>query len=188
MKARRVAGVLASTAMILVGIAVLLYPTFSEVRYAWSQRAFAQAPAKKASARDAGGRPMPKGAVAKLVIDSIDLDAYVVEGTDQDSLSEGPGHYEETPLPGEHSNSAIAGHRTMHGHPFRRLDELAAGDKIVTYTASRQAIYKVVEVKRVDPTETGVIAPTKDDRLTLTTCNPVGSARQRLVVVARMVN
>ena len=37
------------------------------------------------------------------------------------------------------------------------------------------------------PNDVGVIAGTPDNRLTLTTCHPKGSARQRLVVVAELV-
>jgi sortase A len=151
-----------------------------------SQKALEAEAAAGSGATGAGGRPMPSGAVALLIIPKIDLKAYVGQGTDQDVLANGPGHYEETPLPGAKGNAAIAAHRTMHGHPFRRLDELKRGDRIVTYTKARKATYRVVEIKRVDPSDVSVIEPKGDNRLTLTTCNPVGSARQRLIVVARL--
>jgi len=187
MKSTRWIKVLAATLMIVIGIGLLLVPTLTDLRYALSQQALEAEAAANGSRAEAGGRPMPSGAVALLAIPDIDLKAYVGEGTGEDVLANGPGHYEETPLPGDHGNSAIAGHRTMHGHPFRRLDELDEGDRIVTYTTKRKATYRVTEVKNVDPGDVSVIEPTEDDRLTLTTCTPVGSARQRLVVVARLV-
>ena len=50
-----------------------------------------------------------------------------VEGVQLDDLAKGPGHYPGTPLPGQIGNAAIAGHRTTHGAPFFRLNELDAG-------------------------------------------------------------
>jgi sortase A len=127
---------------------------------------------------------MPEGSVARLVIPAVDVDAYVLEGTTPDVLNQGPGHYPETPLPGEFGNAAIAGHRTMYGHIFHDLHELDEGDTIQTHTTGRSTTFEVVEVKIVSPSELDVVADTDDTRLTLTTCHPIGSAAQRLVVVA----
>jgi len=38
-------------------------------------------------------------------------------------------------LPGENGTVGIAGHRTTYGAPFRRIDELDRGDKIVVERA-----------------------------------------------------
>jgi sortase A len=38
------------------------------------------------------------------------------------------------------------------------------------------------------PTETGVIAPTSDNRLTMTACHPKHSAKQRIIVQSRLVS
>jgi sortase A len=119
-----------------------------------------------------------------LEIPAIDFRAYVLEGTTGSVLAKGPGHYPGTPLPGDSGNSAIAGHRTMHGHPFHDLDLLQPGDEIFTGTAECTAVYRVVEVIIVYPSDTSVVAQTGADRLTLTTCHPKGSASRRLVVVA----
>jgi sortase A len=138
------------------------------------------------AATETGGEAMPEGAVARLEIPAIEVDAYVVEGTDPAALNQGPGHYPDTPMPGEQGNCGIAAHRTMYGHVFNRLNELAPGDEIVTHTESRSATYRVVETLIVDPSQVDVVAPTDDTRLTLTTCHPIGSAAQRLVVVAEL--
>ena len=55
-------------------------------------------------------------------------------GVSPADLKKGPGHYPETPLPGQLGNSAIAGHRTTYGQPFYDIDELDAGDEIVVTT------------------------------------------------------
>src|SRR5215203_2333052 len=67
--------------------------------------------------------PLRGDALGKLLIPSIGVSEYVVEGTDADNLRKGPGHYPDTPLPGQHGTSAIAGHRTTYGAPFRNLNE-----------------------------------------------------------------
>src|SRR6478736_2654862 len=58
--------------------------------------------------------PLPGDAVGKIVIPSIGVSEFVVERTDTDNLRKGPGHYPDTPLPGERGTVAIAGHRTTY--------------------------------------------------------------------------
>lgn len=126
--------------------------------------------------------------IAKIQISAIGLDAIVVQGTSRDDLKNGPGHYPSTPLPGQYGNAAIAGHRTTYGAPFNRLDELKPGDLILTQSVVGESVYEVTETLVVAPTDVGVVANTPDEPwLTLTTCNPEFSARERLVVKAKMV-
>jgi sortase A len=181
-----IAGIL----LVAAGLASALYPQLTEWRYAFEQQAFAAQTASATVSPEAvaaGGQSMPKGAVARLSIAKISLDAFVVEGTDPAQLDKGPGHYADTPLPGEKGNVGIAGHRTMHGHVFRRLDELKPGDEIVAVTGSARSVYRVVSVRVVNKSDWSVVDPFDGYRLTLTTCHPVGSAKQRLVVTAEMV-
>ena len=126
--------------------------------------------------------------IATIRIPRIDVDTVVVQGTAREDLKKGPGHYPATPLPGQYGNAAIAGHRTTYGAPFNRLDELKRGDLILTRSLVGQSVYVVSEVLVVSPDDVSVVANTPDrPLLTLTTCNPEYSARQRLVVRARMV-
>jgi sortase A len=82
---------------------------------------------------------------------------------------------------------AIAGHRTTYGAPFYRLNDLNPGDDIFVTTAAGQFRYQVLNSMVVKPSDVSVLAPTADNRLTLTTCNPRFSAAQRLVVVSKLV-
>ena len=67
----------------------------------------------------------PSGeAVAVIKIPKIGVEQAVVEGTGVSDLRKGPGHYRNTPLPGQPGNAAVAGHRTTYGAPFNRIDEL----------------------------------------------------------------
>lgn len=135
------------------------------------------------------GAPIPVGsAVAHLQIPRIGLDEYVVEGTDRRRLEEGPGHYVNSPLPGQHGNVDISGHRTSYGAPFNHLDKLRVGDVILAATRSGTFKYVVSgEPASVPPSDGAVLNDQGDDRLTLSTCTPPYSATDRLIVTARLV-
>jgi sortase A len=128
--------------------------------------------------------------ITKISIPAADLKpTVVVEGTGASALRAGAGHYPNTPLPGEEGNVAIAGHRTTYGKPFANLDHLKPGDEIFLETPVGKYTYKVSKDPFVvSPTDFTVIAQTPGKTLTLTTCHPKGSARQRLVVKADLVS
>ena len=133
--------------------------------------------------------PPPEGgdAMAQLRIPKIGLDKIVVEGVTLDDLKHGPGHYADTPFPGQQGNAAIAGHRTTYGAPFNRIDELAPGDEILVTTLQGAFRYEVSEQQIVSPSQVEVLEDFADNRLTLTACHPKYSASQRIVVVAKLV-
>ena len=133
--------------------------------------------------------PPPEGgdAIAQLRIPAIGVDKVVVEGVGTNALKDGPGHYPGTPLPGQPGNAAIAGHRTTYGAPFYDLDGLEENDLIYVTTAQGSFQYRVTESFVVSPSDVWVLDNTDDDRLTLTTCHPRFSARERLVVVAALI-
>jgi sortase A len=114
--------------------------------------------------------------------------AAIVEGTDENQLQQGPGHYQGTPLPGQGGNAAIAGHRTTYGAPFYNLNELQAGDPIMIQTSQGSFTYDVVNSHVVSPSNTAVLDASTGPELTLTTCNPRYSAATRLVVLATLAS
>jgi len=132
-------------------------------------------------------RPLEGDSIARLEIPAIDLTDYVVEGTDLDSLRKGPGHYPETPLPGERGTAAIAGHRTTYGAPFRHIDELDRGDRIIVDMPDGRFVYRVEESRIVDDQDLSVLEPVGYRRLMLSACHPLYSAAQRIIVYARQV-
>jgi sortase A len=131
--------------------------------------------------------PLEGDAIAKLELPTIGKDAYVVEGTDRNTLRKGPGHYPETPLPGERGTVGIAGHRTTHGAPFRNIDDLSRGDRVIVSMPDGTFIYRVEKTRIVKPTETSVKKKVRYDRLILSACHPKYSAAERIVVFARFV-
>ncbi|MFN2388775.1 MAG: class E sortase [Actinomycetota bacterium] len=128
--------------------------------------------------------------LTRLEIPTLDVDVVVVEGTSQDALRAGAGHYPDTALPGDPGNVAIAGHRTTYGRPFNRMDELKGGDEVILTTPFGRYVY---EIERppwiVSPTDWSIIDeyPTGGSFLTLTSCHPEGSAAYRIVTRARLV-
>jgi len=127
------------------------------------------------------------GVFGRLVIEKMGLDAVVVLGSGTEELKKGPGWIKYTDLPGETGNAGIAGHRTTYGAPFRRLDELAVGDRIDFYSPYRRYTYEVAEVLVVTPDQVEVMRSTEDPRLTLSACHPPYSARYRLVVQSKLI-
>ena len=132
--------------------------------------------------------PAPTGAaIAIIKIPRIGVEKTVVQGVGVEDLKKGPGHYPDTPMPGQEGNAAIAGHRTTYGAPFYNLDEVKPNDPILVTTVQGSFRYEVTETKIVRPTEVQVLENTDDNRLTLTTCHPRFSASQRMVIVAKLV-
>lgn len=140
-----------------------------------------------------------------------DYAQVVLEGTTEATLRQGPGHYVGSAMPGEPGNVALAGHRVGKGAPFLDLDTMRPGDAIVVETADSWFVYRVLGdpatgdfttdpsgipgQRIVRPADVEVIAPTPggdDDAapigsyLTLTTCHPKFSARERLIIHAEL--
>lgn len=125
-----------------------------------------------------------------IQIPAIDVDWAFVEGVKARDIEKGPGHFRESPMPGQVGNTAIAGHRTTHGQPFFDLDKVKPGDEIITITDAGTYVYAVTESIVVSPTDyAAVVPPFRADTATLTlvTCTPAYTARERLVVRAVIV-
>ena len=122
---------------------------------------------------------------AVLRIPKVNIEVPILEGTDDLTLNRAAGHVAGTALPGHSGNIAITGHRDGF---FRGLKVLAPGDLIqLDRGASRIDRYLVRSIRIVSPSDVSVLAPTKDDTLTLITCYPfyfVGAAPQRYIVQA----
>jgi sortase A len=130
--------------------------------------------------------PLKGDSIARIEIADIGVSEYVVEGTDVSSLRKGPGHYPDTPLPGDPGTTAIAGHRTTYGAPFRRIDQLERGDRITLDMPDARFVYRVEGTKVVDDQDLSVLSEVGYQRLVLSACHPLYSAAQRVIVFARL--
>lgn len=119
-----------------------------------------------------------------------DYSRPVAEGIDADVLRAGIGHYPGTQTPGEVGNAAFAAHRTGNGQPFFDIEKLQIGDSIYVEMAAGWLRYVVRSLEYVPPTGVGVLDPVPqspgtaptDRILTLTSCNPVFTASERIIV------
>lgn len=125
---------------------------------------------------------------AFLTIPKIGIEGLVVyQGVDRDTLKNGPGHMASTALPGQPGNSVLSGHRTTYGRPFFDFDLLELGDRVEVESTTGAHVYEVRDIQIVQPTDVWVTESRPGGWLTMTTCNPKFSARERLVVWAEMV-
>ncbi|MEV6551540.1 class E sortase [Streptomyces sp. NPDC051597] len=149
-------------------------------------------------------RPRPDRPYAVLRLPSLRVTAPIAEGISKHGvLDKGyVGHYAGTAQPGRAGNLALAGHRNTHGEPFRHLDRLRAGDRIVVET--REAVFTYLVDKILPETSArdgGVIAPVPRSAVrtaygygergyyvTLTTCTPEFTSRYRLVVWGKLAS
>ena len=110
-------------------------------------------------------------------------------GVQTSDLKRGPGHFPDTPLPGQLGNSAIAGHRTTYGSPFFNVDKLEVGDEIIATTLNGRYTYQVTDQQIVASSEYWVVATTDSTvaTLTLTSCHPKYTAHKRIVIFSELV-
>jgi sortase A len=176
----------------LVGTNAVTSRGQSDLRNQLQREWSAAAPAPAAGGDPKKGAPrrvLPGKALAVLDIPKIGLDdKVVVEGVGREELRKGPGHVPSTVLPGQEGTFGVSGHRTTYGAPFYRLNELARGDTITVVTRDAIYTYTVTRTAVVRPTDTQVLDNVRGPggklkaTITLTTCHPRYSARQRLIV------
>jgi sortase A len=139
--------------------------------------------------------------LTRLVINNprVQVSVVVVEGTSVAALQAGAGHYPSTPYPCARGNVSIAGHRTTYGRPFNRINEMKAGDQVQLQTPIGNCVYEVVPPFGghgnpfvVLPNDTAVVSQigklATGHWLTLTSCDPPGSASHRIVLRLKMIS
>ncbi|MEU8528207.1 MULTISPECIES: class E sortase [Streptomyces] len=138
------------------------------------------------------GAPLGEISIPRLAELGYPARFPVAQGIDKARvLNDGAvGHYPDTELPGEEGNFGLAGHRNLHGEPFRHLDELRVGDEVVVRTAS--AAYHYVldrQLPQTDADNYSVLDPIPPESgyrspgryITLTTCTPEFTSDYRLI-------
>jgi sortase A len=126
-------------------------------------------------------------AIGRITAPDMDgLNTVVVQGTDTGSLQKGPGHYPQTPFPGEPGTVGIAGHRTTYLAPFRHIDSMERGDEITLEMPYATFVYRVQKTQIVDPGDIEVVRSVGYQRLVLSACHPLYSAAQRFIIFAKL--
>jgi sortase A len=123
-----------------------------------------------------------------LLIPKLDAELPIVEGTHEDELAKGVGHYRGTAYPLQNDQIVLSGHRDT---VFRDMGELELGDDLVIQMEYGDFTYEIKETKIVDADDRTIIVPHDEEVLTLTTCYPfnfVGSAPDRYIIYAYPVD
>lgn len=145
----------------------------------------------------------PGQGFAIMHIPKLDVVVPIAEGIDKAKvLDRGMvGHYSEgrlkTAMPSDkQGNFAVAGHRNTHGEPFRYINRLKPGDKIIVETQDAYFTYDMASIlPQTAPSNTGVIGPVPPGSgfsepgryITLTTCTPEFTSTYRMIVWGKMV-
>ena len=133
-----------------------------------------------------GGEPAPPPAENTLVIPKINLQQTIHDGPDKRTLNRGLWH-KPSATPGQANNMVLTGHRFTYGGPavLYHLDKVAVGDEIIVYWQQQKHRYQVEQIHTVPPTNREVArVDTGEERLTIYTCTPLVTVRNRLVIQA----
>ena len=171
--------------LIVVGLAlyIILAPFLPQAEY-WVQE---ESPLKTWASQSDSVSDEADATVGsnRLFIPKLGLSELVYDGS-VEPLSKGVTHRPRTSTPDRASNTVLVGHRFAYTERgvFYHLDKLAVGDELTLHWLTQRYDYIVKEIKVVPPTEISVEAPTDDPRLTLYTCTPLWTSKERLVIIA----
>lgn len=184
----------------VIGLLIALAILYSFSFYQNNYRLFHKDDIQKTNTNSTITRELPQPVVSefKLLIPKLGINVNVIPEVDGasnnvyiEALKSGVAHYKGTAMPASGSNVLIFGHSSgLYGYGpyqtiFAKLNNLTAGDKIQIIYNGKTYEYAVSSKKVVAATDVSVADPTEREQLTLMTCWPIGSNKQRLVVFAK---
>lgn len=126
----------------------------------------------------------------KILINSIEVEGQVYEGLDSHTMNKGFWHFPVSSLPGQKGNTVIIGHRYAKLPPSRdtffNLDKVKVGDRVEVVQSNNKFTYIVTDTRVVDKDDISVLQDYSDYRITLITCSPLWTSKQRLVIVGKL--
>jgi|SRR5579884_2011075 len=125
--------------------------------------------------------------VGRLRIGRIGLSMMVVQGTDDETLKKGPGHYEASYVPGQGHLIYVAGHRTTYLAPFADINDIRVGDYVTFSVPYGTFTYRVRRHYIVPATQLSVLKDDGREILRLQACHPRFFATHRYIVDAALV-
>lgn len=140
-----------------------------------------QGTAAGVAALSAEPKPAPR-----LIIEKIGVNIPIVEGKDENALWRGAWRSPWSSTPDQNGNTVIFGHRYRYLPPdpetFFSLDKVAVGDTFQIQWNGATRTYRVAETKIVPPEDISVLRQTSTPTVTLITCTPVFTTKERLIV------
>jgi len=125
--------------------------------------------------------------VGRLIVPRLGLKIIVVNGTDHDDLTRGPGRELHTFMPGQNELIYIAGHRTTYLAPFAHIDSLRPGDPITFVLPYGTFHYEVTGHRIVPADDLAVLKTHHHEELILQACHPRFFATHRYLAYAKLV-
>ena len=125
-------------------------------------------------------------AIGRILVPRLGLNMILVNGTDHDSLTKGPGRDRRTYMPGEGQLVYIAGHRTTYLAPFAHIERLHSGDPVTLEVPYGIFRYRVFRHEIVDADDLAVLRSHGRDVVALQACHPRFFATQRYIAWARL--
>jgi sortase A len=126
-------------------------------------------------------------AIGRLRVPRMGVNLILVNGTDHDSLKNGPGRDQRTFMPGENRLVYIAGHRTTYLAPFSHINEIRPGDRITIEVPYGTFIYTATRHRIVKATDLSVLRSPRHELLELQACHPRFFASHRYIAYARLI-
>jgi LPXTG-site transpeptidase (sortase) family protein len=126
----------------------------------------------------------------RLVLPSIEVDDAIIIGSDSSNLWKGIWHRPQTSTPPQGGNTVLVGHRYAYGEnsSFYHLDKVKPGDLFSIWWDGTEYVYEVTSIKIVSPNAVEIEENTTDPIVTLYTCTPLWTAKQRLVIVGSLID
>lgn len=149
-----------------------------------------QRPSRSQLAREAAAYrhdTHPGEAIGRIVIGRLGLNMILVDGTDEASLTKGPGRDLRSYMPGQNRLVYIAGHRTTYLAPFSHIDAIRVGDYITIQVPYGTFVYRAIGHEIVPATDLAMLRSPNHEFLRLQACHPRFFATQRYIVDARLV-
>lgn len=126
-------------------------------------------------------------AIGRIRVPRLHVNMILVNGTDHDSLTKGPGRDRRTYMPGEGQLVYIAGHRTTYLAPFAHIERLRSGDPVTLEVPYATFRYRVYKHRIVDAHNFSVLRSHGREVVELQACHPRFFASQRYIAYARLV-
>jgi sortase A len=127
-------------------------------------------------------------AIGRISIPRIGVNMVLVNGTDHDSLTKGPGRDLRTAMPGEGKLVYVAGHRTTYSAPFSHIDSLEKGDQVTLRMPYATLLYSVTGHRVVTADDLSVLKNRGHELLALQACHPRFFATHRYIAYAKLVS
>lgn len=175
--------------IVIINVSVVAAPLVPSLQF-WAQKQFSNTETQLTKIVESTNPSISTRSANSLVIPSLLIDEVVYEGGDASTLNKGIWRRPNTSSPDKAGNTVLVGHRFAYGgqSAFYNLDKVKVGQQFAVFWNSKKYVYQIVETKVVKATAIEIEAPTTAPTITLYTCTPLWSAKDRLVIVAKPIN